>query len=257
MSMGPLTIRYDIPGTSPLGQPLEEIVLRPTAAIDGIAFIVDPALTLSQRTYETLARATGRVSRALGLRARSFAIRCTSHHVRHSQTGHDCSGDGDAVLDVTVDRQWSFSLWLALLRARDLLSGRFPSMHASARLPWVDALWSLSLEGRLSTRGVLRSTAQETAVVAPDAHTRARNELIAALIWSGKERGLSLPRNDAERMAREVWSKDVSLREVVALGEKFGFRLEGPLATNRLAEVWPRHAVRPRTNVPVGTTLTR
>ena len=238
--MGPLAIHYDVPGMSPHGQLLEEIVLRPTVAADGVAFILDPATTVAQRSYDTMARATHRIAGKLGLQARSLIVRCTSHS-RRMQTGHDCSRDGDAVLDVTLDRQWAYSLWCALLRARDLLSGRFPSMHASARVPWVDVLWTLSLEGRLAKRGVVRPSAPQTAATARSADSRAKNELLTSLIWAGKQRGLSLLKNDAERIARVVWGKDVSLPEIVALGEKFGFRREGPLASISLPELWPRH----------------
>jgi hypothetical protein len=235
-----LTLHYDIAGISPHGQLLDQIELRPTAATDGIAFIDDPAATLPQQTYDTVARATRRIARALGVRARSLTVRCHSHSGHRMQTGHDCSAEGDAILDLKLDRQWAFNLWFALLRARDLLSGRFPSMHASARVPWVDALWTLSLEGRLAARGVMRKSAPQTAAVAPNADNRARNELLTALIWAGKQRGLSLRRNDAERIAHVVWGKDASLHELVVLGEKFGFRLEGPLASIPLPELWPR-----------------
>jgi len=238
--MGPLTIHYEIPGMSPHGQLLDEIVVRPTAATDGIAFVVDPATTVTQQTYDTVARATRRIAQTLALRARSLAVRFTSHSGQRMHTGHDCSAEGDAIFDLTLDRQWAFNLRLALLRAHDLLSGRFPSMHASARVPRVDVLWTLSLEGRLAMRGMMRPSAPETAAVAPNADNRARNELLTALIWAGKQRGLSLLRNDAERIAHVVWGKDVSLHEVVALGEKFGFRLEGPLASIPLPELWPR-----------------
>ena len=247
--MGPLTIHYDVPGMSPHGQLRDEIVLRPTAATNGVAFVVDAAMTVSQETYETVARATVRIAQTLGLRARSLTVRCTSHNGQRIHTGHDCSAEGDAVLDVTLDRQWAFNLWFALLRAGDLLSGRFPSIHATARVPWIDVLWTLSLEGRLATRGVVRPSAPATAATAGSTDNRARNELLTALIWAGKQRGLSLTRNDSARIAQVVWGKDVSLREVVTLGEKFGFRPEGPLASIPLPELWPRRlptpAVRP------------
>jgi hypothetical protein len=246
--MGPLTIHYDVPGMSPHGQLRDEIVLRPTVATNGIAFVVDAAMTVSEQAYERVARATRRIAHTLGLRARSLTVRCTSHNDQRMRTGHDCSAEGDAVLDVTLDRQWAFNLWFALLRADDLLSGRFPSMHATARVPWIDVLWTLSLEGRLATRGVVRPSAPQTATTT-STDNRARNELLTALIWAGKQRGLSLTRNDAARIADVVWGKDVSLHEVVALGEKFGFRPEGPLASIPLPELWPRRlptpAVRP------------
>jgi len=250
--MRPLTIHYDVPGMSPHGQLLGEIVLRPTVAMNGIAFVVDPAVTVSERTYETVARATRRIARTLALPARSLTVRCTSHHGQRMQTGHDCSAQGDAVLDLTLDRQWAFNLWLALLRASDLLSGRFPSMHATARVSWIDVLWALSLEGRLATRGVVRlSSGSDTAATTASADKRARSELLTALIWAGKPRGLSLLRVDAENIARVVWGRNVSLHEIVAFGEKFGFRCEGPLASIPLPELWPRRlpdpaAVRPK-----------
>lgn len=229
--MGPLTIHYDVPGMSPHGQLLDEIVLRPTVATNGIAFVIDPAVTVSEQTYERVARATRRIAHTLGLRTRSLTVRCTSHNGQRMQTGHDCSAEGDAVLDVTLDRQWAFNLWLALLRARDLLSGRFPSMHATARVPWIDVLWTLSLEGRLATRGVVRpSSGPDTAAMTASADKRAWSELLTALIWAGKQRGLSLLRIEAENIARVVSGKDVSLHDIVAFGEKFGFRCEGPLA---------------------------
>jgi hypothetical protein len=239
--MEPLTIHYEIPGMSAHGQLLDEIVVRPTVATDGIGFVVDPAMKVSQRTCETVARATRRLAHTLGLRARTLTVRCTSHSGQRTAVGHDCSPEGDAVLDLTLEKGWTFNLWLALLRARDLLSGRFPSMHASARVAWVDVLWTLSLEGRLATRGVSRPEAPDTAVVARSAGDRARDELITALIWAGKQRGLSLLKNDAGRIAHAVWEKEVSLHEIVTHGEKFGFRREGPLASIPLPEVWPRH----------------
>jgi len=237
--MGPLTIHYDVPGISPHGQLLDEIVLRPTVATNGIGFVVNPAVSVSEQTYETVARATRRGAQTLGLRARSLTVRCTSHSSQRMQTGHDSSAEGDAVLDLTLDRQWAFNLWLALLRAGDLLSGRFPSMHATSRVSWIDVLWSLSLEGRLATRGVVRPSVAETAASVSTGN-RARNELLTALIWAGKQRGLSLSKNDAARIGDVVWGKDVPLREVVKLGEKFGFRREGPLASIPLPELWPR-----------------
>ncbi len=249
--MGPLTIHYDVPGMSPHGQLLDEIVLRPTAATNGIAFVVDPAVTVSEQTYERVARATRRFAHTLGLRARSLTVRCTSHNGQRMKTGHDCSAEGDAVLDLTLDRQWAFNLWLALLRARDLLSGRFPSMHATARVSWIDVLWGLSLEGRLAKRGVVHpSSGPDRAATTASADKRARSELLTALIWAGKQRGLSLLRVEAENIARALWGKDVSLHEIVAFGEKFGFRCEGPLASIPLPELWPRRlpdaaAVRP------------
>lgn len=252
--MGDLTIHYDVPGMSHHGQLLDEIVLRRTVATNGIAFVVDPAVTVSQRTYETVARATRRIARRLALPARSLTVRCTSHSGQRMQTGHDCSAEGDVVLDVTLDRQWAFNLWLALLRARDLLSGRFPSMHATARLPWIDVLWTLSLERRLATRGVVRpSSGPDTAETTANAEKRARSELLTALIWAGKQRGLSLLKVEAENIARIVSGKDVSLHEIVASGEKFGFRCEGPLASITLPELWPRRlpdtaGVRPMPN---------
>ncbi len=239
--MRPLTIHYDIPGMSPHGQLLDEITVRPTVLTDGIAFIVDPVANVPERTYETVSRATQRIARTLGLRARSLTVRCTSRNGQRTQTGHDCSPEGDAVLDLTLDRQWAFNLWFALTRARDLLTGRFPSMHVSARVPWVEVVWSLSLEGRLAKRGVVRPSAPEATLTMQSADNRAKNELLTALIWAGKQRGLSLVKNDAERIARAVWGKDVSLHEVVALGEKFGFRREGPLASIPLPELWPRY----------------
>ena len=243
--MGPLAIQYEVPGMSPHGQLLDEIVLRPTVAADGVAFIVDSA-TVAQRSYDIVARATRRIARTLGLRARSLTVRCASHSGQRMQTGHDCSKDGDAILDVTLDPQWAFHLWVAVARARDLLSGRFPSMHASARVPWIDVLWTLSLEGRLAARGIFRPSVAATAVTMPTAENRARNELLTTLIWTGKQRGLSLLRIDADRMARLVWGKDVSLHEVVGLGEKFGFRREGPIASIPLPELWPRPVHDPR-----------
>lgn len=238
--MKPLTIRYDVPGVSPHGQLLDEITIQPTLAMNEIAFVFDPAVTVSQRTYETVARATRRVARALALRARSLTLRCTAHSGQRMQTGHDCTTDGDAVLDLTLDRQWLFNLSFAQLRARDLLSGGFPSTHATARVPWVDVLWTLSIEGRLAKRGIVRPNAPERAATPATAGDRARSELLTALIWAGKQRGLSLLKNDAERIARLVWGKNVTLHEIAALGEKFGFRLEGPIASIPLPERWPR-----------------
>ena len=250
--MGPLTIHYDVPGMSPHGQLRDEIVLRPTVATDGIAFVVDAATTVSEQACERVARATRRIAHTLGLRARSLTVRCTSHNDQRMGTGHDCSPEGDAVLDVTLDRQWAFNLWFALLRAGDLLSGRFPSMHATARVPWIDVLWTLSLEGRLATRGVVRPSAPQAAAMT-STDSRARNELLTALIWAGKQRGLSISKNDAVRIADVVWGKEVSLHEVVALGEKFGFRPEGPLASIPLPELWPRRLPRPAVRpMPVG-----
>lgn len=239
--MGPLTIHYDVPGMSPHGQLLDEIVLRPTVATNGIAFMVDPALTVSHQTYETVSRATRRIARTLALPARSLTVRCTSHSGQRMQTGHDCSAEGDAVLDLTLDRQWAFNLWFALLRARDLISGRFPSMHATARVPWMDVLWTLSLEGQLATRGIVRPSSEpESAAMTASADKRARTELLTTLIWAGKQRGLSLLKVDAENIARVVWGKDVSLHGIVMLGEKFGFRRSGPVASIPLRELWPR-----------------
>jgi hypothetical protein len=239
-----LTIHYDVPGMSPHGQLHDEIVLRSTATTNGIAFVVDAAMTVSEQGYEAVARATRRIAHTLGLRARSLTVRCTSHNDQRMRTGHDCSVEGDAVLDVTLDRQWVFNLWIALCRAGDLLSGRFPSMHATARVPWIEVLWTLSLEGRVATRSVVRRSAPETAATARTDHGP-RNELLTALIWAGKQRGLSLTRNDAARIADMVWGKDVSLHQVVALGEKFGFRPEGPLASIPLPELWPRRLFTP------------
>lgn len=237
----PLTIRYEIPGISAHGQLLDEIVVRPTAVSDGIGFVIDPSIKVAQRTLEIVARATRRIARTLGVRARTLTVRCIPRGARHVPTGHDCSPQGDAILDLTLEKGWTFQLWLALLRARDLLSGSFPSMHATARVPWIEVLWTISLEGRLSARGVARPAPPKTAVLARSAEDRARDELVNALIWAGKQRGLSLSRNDAGRIAHLVWGKNVSLFELVALGEKFGFRCEGPLASIPLPESWPRN----------------
>jgi hypothetical protein len=225
---------------SPYGQLLEEIVLHPTVATNGIGFVVGPAVTVSPQTNETVARATRSIAQTLGVHARSLTVRYTSHNGWRTPTGHDCSAEGDAVLDLTLDECWVFNLSLALLRAHDLLSGRFPSMHATARLSWIDVLWTLSLEGRLAAREVVRSSAPETAATTGSTDNRARNELLTTLIWAGKQRGLSLSRNDAARIAHLVWGKDVWLHGVVGVGEKFGFRREGPLASIPLPELWPR-----------------
>lgn len=248
--MKPLTIHYDVPGMSPHGQLLDEIVLRPTVAMNGIAFVVDPLVTVSQQSYETVARATRRLAHTLAVEARSLTVRFTSRKGQRMQTGHDCSAEGEAVLDVTLDGQWAFNLEFALLRAIDLLSGRFPSMHATSRVSWIDVLWTLSLEGRLAMRGVVRPGASATAATRGNSEKCTRNELLTALIWAGKQRGLSLSKNDAARVADVVWGKEVSLHEVVTVGEKFGFRREGPLASIPLPELWPRclsaaEAVRP------------
>jgi hypothetical protein len=248
--MGPLIIHYDVPGTSPHGQLLDEIVLHPTGATNGIGFVVGPAVTVSPQTNETVARATRSIAQTLGMHARSLTVRYTSHNRWRMPTGHDCSAEGDAVLDLTLDGRWTFNLWLALLRAHDLLSGRFPSMHATARVSWIDVLWTLSLEGRLAAREVVRPSAPKTAATTGSTDNRARNELLTMLIWAGKQRGLSLSMNDAARIAHLVRGKDVSLPGVVGVGEKFGFRREGPLSSIPLPELWPRHlpdtpAVRP------------
>lgn len=252
--MRSLTIHYDVPGMSPHGQLLDDIVLQPTLAAEGVAFIVDPTANLPQPAYQIVARATRHVANTLAVRARSLTVRCTSHNSQRTQNGHDCSAEGDAVLDLTLDKQFVFNVSLALLRARDLLSGRFPSIHSTARVPWIDVLWTLSLEHRLAMHGIVRASASE-----PSAQTertvrhRSDNELLTSLFWAGKQRGLSISRNDTERLADLVRCDDVSLHELVALGGKFGFRCEGPLASIPLPEIWPRHVtqvlgVRPTRN---------
>lgn len=248
--MEPFTLHYDVPGISGLGQLLDGIVLHPTVSTNGIGFVVGPAVTVSPQTNETVARATRRIAQTLGMHARSLTVRYTPHNGWRMPTGHDCSAEGDAVLDLPLDECWKFNLWLGLLRALDLLSGRFPSMHATARLSWIDVLWTISLEGRLAAREVVRPSAPKTAAATGSTDNRARKELLNTLIWAGKQRGLSLSMNDALRIAHLVWGKEVSLHGVVGLGEKFGFRREGPLSSIPLPELWPRHipdtpAVRP------------
>ncbi len=238
--MGPITIHYDVPGMAPGGQLLDEIVLHPTVSTNGIGFVVGPAVTVSPQTIETVARATRSIAQTLGMHARSLTVRYTSRNGWRMSTGHDCSAEGDAVLDLTLDERWAFNLWLALLRAHDLLSGRFPSMHATARVSWIDVLWTVSLEGRLAAREVVRPSAPKTAATTGSTDNRARNELLTMLICAGKPNGLSLSMNDAARIARLVWGKDLSLHGVVGVGEKFGFRREGPLASIPLPELWPR-----------------
>ncbi|HEY5610668.1 MAG TPA: hypothetical protein VIL97_05645 [Thermoanaerobaculia bacterium] len=220
---------------------MDTIVVRPTCTIGGIGFVLSPRLLVAPKTHEILARATRRIAGMLSLRARSITIRLCAGRSHRVQTGHDCSTDGDVVLDLTIDQQWSHSLWSELLRARDLLSGAFPSMHVSARVSWVDLLWALSIEGRLASRGIRRAeTSAPSAVVARSGPERVRKDLLDALIWAGKQRGLSLRRNEAEGISSAVWGVDVTLQSIITLGEKFGFRREGRLAAIPLPAKWPR-----------------
>lgn len=186
---------------------------RVAQTVFGVGMTVEEPNDLSMRMRERLASATHAARRQLGVDIRELTL-----HVwvrAHTAPKVHVAPAGDVVLELSLASVWRYAIWCGVLQADDILTGRFPRLDPEALPPWADALWRLSVEGRLaalSVRMPLEIGALGSQEWPASVETR-RAELVRAI-------GSHADEATARRLADRSWGAPLTWRQLCAVGEE-------------------------------------
>lgn len=178
----------------------------------GVGMTVEEPNDLSMRRRERLASAIHAARRQLSIDIPEFALyvwlRPVSAPKVHVTAAHD------VIVEVSLASTWRYAIWCSVLQASDILTGRFPRLDPDALPAWADAMWRLSVEGRLAALAIRMPlevgglTSQEW----PASLDARRDELLRAIEDV-------CDHATASRLVDRSWAVPLTWRAVCAIGE--------------------------------------
>jgi len=186
---------------------------RIAQTVFGVGMTVEEPNDLSMRTRERLASAIhcgtpsalDRYPRIRNLRL----LRAVSAPKVHVTAAHN------VIVELSLASTWRYAIWCSALQAGDILTGRFPRFDPDALPMWADAMWRLSVEGRLAALAVRMPlevgglTSQEC----PASIDARRDELLRAIEDFSDHA-------TACRVLERAWAVPLTWRAVCAIGEE-------------------------------------
>jgi hypothetical protein len=197
---------------------------RVAQTVFGVGMTVEEPNDLSMRMRERLASATHAARRQLGVDIRELTLHVWIRTPTVPKV--HVAAAGDVVLEFSLASVWRYAIWCGVLQANDMMTGRFPRLDPDALPPWADALWRLSVEGRLAALGVRMPLeigglgSQEW----PASVATRRAELERVIADYTDE-------TTARRLADGGWGAPVMWRQLCAIGKEA--RLPMVLETNK------------------------
>jgi hypothetical protein len=110
-------------------------------------------------------------------------------------------------IDKSVESQREsieYVLWHESMHIKDCLERRFPSIHemAGINFPGMEELWHFSIDGRLEKLGL--------------PHGMKEDRIEELMVYT-------ISKKKAQQIANALWGKEVTLDEIILIGEKLGF----------------------------------
>lgn len=203
----------------------------------GVGLTVERPNELSMRMRERLASAAHAARRQLGVDIRELALHVSVHPVDRSNA--HVAATGGVVLEFSLAILWRYSIWCGVIQADDILTARFPRLDPDTLPSWADALWRLSVEGRLAALSVRMPL--ETGGLSPHewpASVASRRSDLQREIARYTDQAT------ARRLTDRAWGAPLTWRRVCALGEEAHLPME---ARRNESEILPRPTIEERT----------
>jgi hypothetical protein len=178
----------------------------------GVGMTIEEPNDLSMRMRERLASAVHAARRQLAIGIPEFSLYVWIRPVLAPKL--HVTAAREVVLEFSLASMWRYAIWCGVLQVGDILFGRFPRLDPNALPVWADAMWRLSVEGRLAALAVRMPlevgglTSQEW----PTSIEARRNELLGA-VESCSDHAT------ASRLVERSWAVPLTWQALCAMAE--------------------------------------
>lgn len=125
---------------------------RVAQTVFGVGMTIEEPNDVSMRMRERLASAVHAARRQLAIDIPELSLYVWVRPVPEPKL--HVTAAREVVLEFSLASMWRYAIWCSVLQAGDILSDRFPRLDPNALPVWADAMWRLSVEGRLAALAV-------------------------------------------------------------------------------------------------------
>ena len=223
-----LKIEFEVPYITGKGEVVDATTIQINERKQGVYF----SYALSKRTsrkldvlfppegIDLLGQMTSRIIRDLGMSPRRIILQLHEYSpnaVSLSAEGRaPVNRERDTVLIILTKTPFVYKfgyemvLWHQAMHTKDRWEHRFPAAHPLVHVgDWLDVLWHFSIDGRLQNRGKPHYSREERV-----------EEAITVFQESGQ---VDSVQEQVERLCHRFWSKEVTMAELLDVGQDLGF----------------------------------